>query len=485
MTTYFDVIIVGAGLSGIGAACHLQEKCPNKSYLILEGREALGGTWDLFRYPGIRSDSDMHTLGYSFKPWTAAKAIADGPSILDYLRETAVEHNVVDHIRYGHLVKKAAWSSESGTWTVEATLTESSETVLLSCNFLLMCSGYYSYEGGYTPEFKGRDTFQGDIIHPQKWPEALDYAGKRIIVIGSGATAVTLVPALAEKAAHVTMLQRSPTYMASGPSEDKVANFLRKVFPEQVAYNLVRWKNIKYQELVYRKTRTKPEEVKDQLLDMVREELGPDYDIGTHFTPHYNPWDQRLCLVPDSDFFEAIRLGRASVETAHIDSFTPRGICLESGKELEADIIITATGLNLVILGGIEFTVDEQLVDFSETYTYRGLMTTGVPNLISTFGYINASWTLRSDLIAEFSCRLLNFMDEHQIRQCMPQLRPGERTMEARPYIDDFSSGYMARMMHKFPKQGDREPWKHSQNYMHERRMFRAASFEDGTLRFR
>ncbi|MEM7113819.1 MAG: NAD(P)/FAD-dependent oxidoreductase [Chloroflexota bacterium] len=484
MVEYVDVVIVGAGLSGIGAACHLQTNCPNKSYLILEGRERLGGTWDLFRYPGIRSDSDMHTLGYSFKPWTEAKAIADGPSILNYLRETAVSYNVDQHIRYSHHVTAAAWDSSSNRWTLTATQKETGETVQISCNFLFMCAGYYSYKSGYTPAFAGRETFQGEIIHPQKWPDDLDYRDKRVVVIGSGATAVTLIPKLAEKASHVTMLQRSPTYIASGPSEDKFANFLRKILPNPLAYKLVRWKNVQYQQLVYKKSRTDPDKVKEQLLDLVREELGPDYDVETHFTPRYNPWDQRLCLVPDSDFFTAINSGKASVVTEHIDTFTEHGICLQSGQELEADIIITATGLNMVLLGEMNFAVDGAPVDFAETYTYRGMMTTGVPNLISTFGYVNASWTLRSDIIAEFSCRLLNYMDEKGFAQCVPQLRESDKMMEARPYVDDFSSNYMARTMHLLPKQGDHEPWLYLQNYTQERRMFRRASFEDGTLLF-
>lgn len=455
---YADVVIVGAGLSGIGAACHLQRECPGKSYVILEGRDAMGGTWDLFRYPGIRSDSDMHTLGYSFRPWRESKAIADGPAILKYIRETAAEHDVNGHIRYGHAVNRASWSSQDAVWTLDVSRKDTAEKVQVRCRVVLMCAGYFSYESGYLPDFKGRERFSGDIVHPQHWPEDLDYSGKKVVIIGSGATAVTLVPAMAGKAAHVVMLQRSPSYVISQPGEDGIANFLRLVLPQKLAYAITRWKNIRIQQWLYRQTRIRPERVKRKLLTWVRKELGPDYDVEKHFTPSYNPWDQRLCLVPDHDLFRAIRSGQASVVTDQIETITEHGVLLASGQELEADIIITATGLNLVILGGVEFVVDDQPVDFAETFSYKGIMCSGVPNLISTFGYINASWTLRADLIAEFSCRLINYMDAIGSRQCTPRLREADQGMPARPWIVDFSSGYIQRVIERMPRQGDRQP---------------------------
>ena len=481
---HVDVIIVGAGLSGIGAACHLQRECPEHSFLILEGRKSMGGTWDLFRYPGIRSDSDMHTLGYSFKPWRNPKAIADGPSIREYIRESARENNVEPHIRYDHRVTRLCWSSETSTWTVTVERRELGETVQLSCNFLLMCAGYYSYRAGHTPEFPGLQDFGGTIIHPQFWPEDLDYSGKRVLVVGSGATAMTLVPAMADKAASVTMLQRSPTYVVSRPEKDRLANFLRSVLPERWAYAITRWKNTFLQQLVYRRTRVAPDKVREYLLDRVRESLGPDYDVEKHFTPRYNPWDQRLCLIPDNDLLEAIRDGKASVVTDIIDRFTERGILLESGEELEADIIVTATGLELVILGEAEVQVDGEPIDFSNTWSYKGMMYSGVPNLITTFGYINASWTLRADLTAEYACRLLNHMRNTGSVKAVPTLRPEDEGMPGRDWIEDFSAGYMRRVMHLFPKQGDREPWINPQNYRRDRKMFRHAPIEDGALQF-
>jgi len=483
-TDHFDVIIVGAGLSGIGAAYHLQRDCPSKSYAILEGREAIGGTWDLFRYPGIRSDSDMHTLGYSFKPWRDAKAIADGPSILKYIEETATDAGIDRHIRLQHKVTKVDWSSRDAKWTVEAQRGDTNEAIQLTCNFLLMCSGYYSYREGFTPEFPGRERFRGAVVHPQQWPENLDYSGKKVVVIGSGATAMTLIPSLAETAASVVMLQRSPTYVISRPDRDVIANFLRKILPERWAYAVARWKNVTLQQWVYRKTRTDPKTVKRRLLQMVRQELGPDYDVATHFTPRYDPWDQRLCLVPNSDLFAAIRSGKASVVTDQIETFTENGIRLESGEELAADIIITATGLNLVVLGEAMVEVDGQPIDFASTWSYKGMMYTGVPNLATTFGYINASWTLRADLIAEFVCRIINRMDETGMRQVVPQLRAEDADMPARSWIEGFSAGYMDRAMHMFPKQGDREPWINPQNYRRDKKMFRYGSLDDGALTF-
>ncbi len=479
-----DVIIVGAGLSGIGAAYYLQSKCPSKTYTILEGREAVGGTWDLFRYPGIRSDSDMHTLGYDFKPWTEAKAIADGPAILEYVRETAAEHGIDQHVRYRHRVISASWSSEQAAWTIEVRREDRGETLHIEANLLFMCAGYYRYEQGYLPEFRGRDRFRGEIIHPQHWPEDYDYRGRNVVVIGSGATAMTIVPEMAKDAGHVTMLQRSPTYVFSQSDTDVIANVLRKILPQKTAYALTRWKNIRLQQFTYRQTRVRPGFMKWFLLRRVRKELGRDYDVEKHFTPTYNPWDQRVCLVPNSDLFCAIRSGKASVVTDQIDTFTEEGIRLQSGEELAADIIITATGLDLLVLGGVEFAVDGQPVDFADTYTYKGIMCSGVPNLVSTFGYINASWTLRADLIAKYFCRVVNYMDEGGYRQCMPRLRAEDQGMSARPWIVGFSSGYIQRVLGELPKQGDHEPWTNLQNYGLDRKRFLDEDIDDGALAF-
>lgn len=481
---HFDVIIVGAGLSGIGAAHHLQELCPDRTFAILEGRDAIGGTWDLFRYPGIRSDSDMHTLGYRFKPWREAKAIADGPSIRRYVNETADESGIRSHIRFRHLVRSASWSSASATWSVEAERPAQGDRVTLTCNFLFMCGGYYSYEKGHTPEFAGRERYRGTIVHPQFWPEGLDYAGKRVVVIGSGATAMTLVPAMAEGGAQVTMVQRSPTYVVSRPDEDRIANALRRYLPERWAYAITRWKNVQLQRFFYGRTRKAPDMVRRKLLEGVRKALGPDYDVDTHFTPRYNPWDQRLCLVPNADLFRAIRSGRAEVVTDTIECFTEHGLRLGSGREIAADIIVTATGLELVVLSGVEFTVDGARVDFPETWAYKGMMYSDVPNMVQTFGYINASWTLRADLTAEYVCRLLNHMRATGTRICTPRLREQDRNMPARPWIDGFSAGYMQRVMHLFPRQGDRDPWRNTQNYAEDRKMIRHAPLEDGALVF-
>ncbi len=480
---HFDVLIVGAGLSGIGAAYHIKDKCPDKTYAILEGREAIGGTWDLFRYPGIRSDSDMHTLGYNFKPWTAARAIADGPSIRDYVNETADENNIREHIRFKHLVKHAAWSSDTATWTVQATLVDTGDTIEFSCNFLYMCGGYYNYEEGYTPEFKGAETFKGTTVHPQFWPEDLDYSGKNVVIIGSGATAMTLVPAMAKNGAQITMLQRSPTYVVSRPAEDKIANALRRFLPEKWAYAITRFKNIKLGNFFYNRTRAKPEKVKKTLLDMVRAAL-PDFDVDKHFKPTYNPWDQRLCLIPDDDLYEVIKDGSANVVTDTIDCFTETGIRLDSGEELEADIIVTATGLKLTVVNGLRITVDGKEIDFAETISYKGMMFSDVPNMIQTFGYINASWTLRADIIAEYVCRLLNRMDKLGMRQCTPRLRDEDKNMALLPWINDFSAGYMQRTMHLMPKQGDNGPWKNTQNYALDKKLIRTAPLEDGALQF-
>jgi monooxygenase len=400
------------------------------------------------------------------------------------VRETAAEHGVDAHIRYQHLATKAAWSSEDAAWTVEALRKDTGETVRFRCNFLLMCAGYYSYRQGHTPEFEGMQRFKGTIIHPQEWPNDLAYQGKQVVVIGSGATAMTLVPAMAKDAAHIVMLQRSPTYVVSIPDKDVIANALRKILPDRWAYAITRWKNVALQQFLYRRTRTHPAKVKQKLLDLVRKELGPAYDVETHFTPSYNPWDQRLCLVPNSDLFEAIRSGKASIVTDHIERFTETGITLTSGKQLDADIVVTATGLNLVVLGEMQFAVDGAPVDFAQTWTYKGMMYSGVPNLVCTFGYINASWTLRADLTAEYVCRLINHMDQTGTRQVTPRLRETDREMPARPWIDKFSSGYMQRMMHRFPRQGDREPWINPQNYSRDKKMIRFGTLEDGALMF-
>jgi len=481
---HVDVVVVGAGLSGIGAGYHLQTISPDRSYVILEGRDSLGGTWDLFKYPGIRSDSDMHTLGFSFKPWTEAKSIADGPSILQYLKQTVAQFGIDKHIRYGQLVTKAQWSTDDAQWTVTSTNKATGSSNTITCSFLFMCSGYYSYKKGHTPEFAGRERFKGRVVHPQEWPTDLDYAGKRVVVIGSGATAVTIVPSMADKAAHVTMLQRSPTYMVSRPDHDVLANRLRKVLPPKMAYNLTRFKNTWRQQLVYNKTRTDPNKVKQLLLGGIQLELGTEYDIAKHFTPTYNPWDQRLCLVPNGDFFKSIREGKASVVTDHITSFTETGIQLASGEHLDADIIITATGLELVTLGEMDFFVDGNQVDFAKTWTYKGFAYSDIPNLASTFGYINASWTLRSDLTAEYVCRLLNHMRKKGVAQCTPRLREQDRSMKERPWIDGFSSGYMQRMMHRMPRQGDHEPWINPQNYRRDKKMFKHSPIDDGVMQF-
>jgi len=481
---HVDVVVVGAGLSGIGAAYHLQTMSPDRSYVILEGRDGLGGTWDLFKYPGIRSDSDMHTLGFSFKPWTEAKSIADGPSILQYLKQTVAQFGIEKNIRYGQLVTQAQWSTDDAQWTVTSTNKATGASSIVTCSFLFMCSGYYSYKKGHTPEFTGRERFKGTVVHPQAWPTDLDYAGKRVVVIGSGATAVTIVPSMADKAAHVTMLQRSPTYMVSRPDHDVMANRLRKVLPPKMAYSLTRFKNTWRQQLVYNKTRTDPDKVKQLLLGGIKMELGADYDIAKHFTPAYNPWDQRLCLVPNGDFFKSMREGKASVVTDHITSFTETGIQLASGEHLDADIIITATGLELVTLGEMDFFVDGNQVDFAKTWTYKGFAYSDIPNLASTFGYINASWTLRSDLTAEYVCRLLNHMRKKGVAQCTPRLREQDRNMKERPWIDGFSSGYMQRMMHRMPRQGDHEPWINPQNYRRDKKMFKHSPVDDGVMQF-
>jgi monooxygenase len=481
---HFDVLIIGAGLSGIGAGYHLQTKCPGKSFAILEGRAASGGTWDLFRYPGIRSDSDMFTLGYSFKPWTEPKAIADGSRILNYVRETAAENGIDEKIRFGHRVKRASWSTPDARWTVEAERIAgegATETVTFTCNFLFSCAGYYRYEDGYTPEFSGSADFAGQIIHPQKWPDNLDYAGKRVVVIGSGATAVTLVPEMAKTASHVTMLQRSPTYVVSRPAQDPLANKLRRNLSPGLAYHLIRWRNVLFGMYFFQLSRRKPARVKDLILRGVRMALGPDYDIATHFTPRYNPWDQRLCLVPDGDLFKAIRDSRASVVTKEIDTFTGKGIRLKDGSELEADIIVTATGLVMQVLGGVQVSVDGRAIDFSRELLYKGMMYSDVPNLASAFGYTNASWTLKCDLTCEYVCRLINYMDRHGYKQCVPH--NSDPTITELPSLD-FSSGYVQRSVAKLPKQGSKRPWRLYQNYALDIVSLRFGKVDDGVMQY-
>jgi monooxygenase len=478
---HVDVLIVGAGLSGIGAACHLQASCPRKSYAILEARETIGGTWDLFRYPGIRSDSDMYTLGYSFRPWRQDKSIADGSDIRQYVRDTAREHAVEEHIRFQHRVVRAEFSSVDARWTVQAQRADTGDTVEIACNFLLMCSGYYRYDEGYSPDFAGLDRFSGQVVHPQHWPADLDYAGKRVVVVGSGATAVTLVPAMAADAAHVTMLQRSPSYILSLPAVDPLAKLARRVLPERRAYALVRWKNVLLATLVYQLSRRRPSFVKGLIRKGLERQLPPGYDIDTHFKPRYDPWDQRLCLVPDGDLFAALATGRASIATDTVDTFTERGIRLSSGAELDADIVVTATGLNLLLLGGTEFVVDGRPVDLSQTMAYKGMMLSGIPNMAMALGYTNASWTLKCDLTCEYVCRLLNHMDAHAYRLCTPH--NSDPTVREQPLID-FSSGYILRAIDQFPKQGSKVPWRLRQNYPLDILHLRRSPIEDGAMRF-
>jgi monooxygenase len=478
---HLDVLVVGAGLSGISAGWHLQTHCPDRRYAIFEARDAIGGTWDLFRYPGVRSDSDMFTLGYSFRPWKQAKAIADGPDILQYVRETAREHGIEHHIRFGHRVTHASWSSMEARWTVEAERGASGEPVRLTCDFLFMCAGYYRYDEGYTPAFAGIERFKGRIVHPQHWGDDIEHAGQRVVVIGSGATAMTLVPALAHTAAHVTMLQRSPTWVVARPSRDALANALRRVLPTRMAYGLARWKQVLLGMYFFRLCRQRPAVASKLLLSGVRAQLGPGYDVARHFTPRYGPWQQRLCLLPDGDLFEALRAGRASIVTDEIETFTETGVTLKSGTALEADLIVTATGLQLQMLGGLQVSVDGTPVEWPKTLNYKGMMYEGVPNFASCFGYTNASWTLKADLTCEYLCRLLNHMQRHGLRQCTP--RNTDASLGTEPWID-FSSGYFERARHLLPKQGARVPWKLHQNYARDIAMLRYGKIDDGVLAF-
>jgi cation diffusion facilitator CzcD-associated flavoprotein CzcO len=478
MSEHLDVLIIGAGLSGIGAAHHLQAAFPARSYAILEARDDLGGTWDLFRYPGVRSDSDMHTLGYRFRPWTQAEAIADGPAILRYIRDTAADAGIDRFIRYGHRVTEASWSSAESRWTVLAE--HDGATREITCDFLLVCSGYYRYDEGYTPQFAGVEEFGGRLVHPQHWPEDLDCAGKRVVVIGSGATAVTLVPALARTAAQVTMLQRSPTYILPVPARDTVADRLRRLLGPRRAYTVVRWKNVLISTLIYQFSRRRPRQMRKFIRDLTIKQLPDGYDVDTHFKPSYQPWDQRLCLVPDGDLFRAIRDGRATVVTDRIDTFTATGLRLASGRELDADVVVTATGLRLLALGGIRLAVDGHEVALPQTMAYKGMMLSGVPNFAFTIGYTNASWTLKADLVSEFVCRLLRHMDEGGYRQTTPWPDPA---VAPEPLLD-FPAGYVLRDIDRFPKAGSRAPWRLGMSYGHDVLTLRYGRIDDGTIRF-
>ena len=476
-----DVLIIGAGLSGIGGACHLRRSSPDRSFMILESREASGGTWDLFRYPGIRSDSDMYTFGYGFKPWSDKSSIADGHKILSYIREAAAEYDVEQHIRYQHKVVTASWSSTQSRWSVTAERGDTGEQVTISCQFIFSCSGYYDYDQGYTPEFAGIDSFKGQVIHAQHWPEQLDYQDKRVVVIGSGATAVTLVPAMSQDTASLVMLQRTPTYIASVPKEQPLAETLRKWLPDSWVFRLIRWKQVLFQIYLYQLSRRNPQGLRKYLLGLVRKEMGPDYDVDTHFTPDYNPWDQRLCGVPDGDLFAAIREKRAEVVTDHIDQFNKEGIHLKSGKQLDADIVVLATGLNLKFAGGVQYSVDGNVLDFAEHFIFRGMMFSGLPNMAFTVGYTNSSWTLKADLTGQYVSRLLNKMARHSYTAVTPRLT-GE--VEEMPLLD-FDAGYVLRSRESFPKQGNRLPWKNYQNYIRDFIGLRLGRQNDDELEFR
>lgn len=475
---HFDVLVIGAGISGLSAAHALQTKCPGKSYAILEARDSLGGTWDLFRYPGLRSDSDLYTFGFSFRPWTEDTSIADAASILNYLRATAEAFGIDREIRFGQRVVSAAWDTSEARWTLQVEAGQ--ERIAYTCGFLYVCAGYYDYADGYRPDWPGTERFAGPIVHPQAWPEDLDYAGKRVVVIGSGATAVTLVPAMARRADHVTMLQRSPTYIVALPARDRIANWLKARLPGPIAHRLARWKNISLSILFYQFARRKPETLTQRIIDGIRKQLGPDYDVGKHFTPRYKPWDQRLCLVPDGDLFQAIRTGKVSVETDTITRFTEDGLELASGKTLSADIVVTATGLKMKLMGGVQVSVDGVMLEPAEHYLYKGMMLSDVPNLAIALGYTNASWTLKCELTAAYVCRLLRRMDRRGKAWCVP--RRGKATGDA-PLIG-FSSGYVTRARDLIPKQGTASPWKLHQNYMLDLAGLRYGRLDDGAMVF-
>ena len=473
-----DVIIVGAGISGIAAGYNLKKSCPNKSFSILEGRENIGGTWDLFKYPGIRSDSDMHTLGFRFKPWIHDKSIADGPSIMEYLNETINEYKLNDNILLNHKVDSANWNSKKSQW--ELKINVNNDLKDMTCNFFFLCGGYYSYTKPHMPYFKNQENFKGQIVHPQFWDESLDYKNKKIAVIGSGATAITIVPAIAEKAEHVVMIQRSPTYVVSGPSEDVINKFLRRILPERITYFLIRWKNILYQSFTFFMARKYPERTKNRILDLAKNEIGVE-NVNQHFTPSYKPWDQRICLVPDSDLFNAINNKKASVVTDTINEFRQDGILLDSGKKIEADIIITATGIELNSLNDINVTIDDIKVIANERLTYKGMMLSGVPNFAISFGYVNASWTLRADLTCEYVCRLINLMDKKGVKCCEPI---DDKSAYGDDQLIDFTSGYFERGLNQMPKQGNKSPWKNYQNYLKDIFAVRLFSIKDSNLNF-
>jgi cation diffusion facilitator CzcD-associated flavoprotein CzcO len=478
--TETDVLIVGAGLSGIAAAHHLQTRCPNKSYAIIEARDAIGGTWDLFRYPGIRSDSDMYTFGFAFRPWTDGKVFADGPSIRHYVEDTAQKAGIDQHIRFGLRMIKAEWDSETARWTITARRGETGGSETFVCRFLMNCTGYYRYDQGHMPDFPGLEDFKGDVVHPQLWDEDYDYSGKRVVIIGSGATAVTLVPAMADKAAGVTMLQRSPTYMAARPAVDKFANFLNKILPDRIAYSLIRARNVLMGMFFYWLAQTRPEMVKRMVRKGLRQELGEDFQLDPHFEPNYNPWDQRFCLAPDGDFFQSLKNGSARIVTDHIETFTETRIRLKSGEHLTADLVIPATGLQMLLAGGAQFVVDGEAYTPNENYTYRGMMLSGLPNMALAFGYTNASWTLKVDLTCERVCRLLNHMDKTGADFCTPT-PPSD--IEPLPLLS-FSSGYVQRALPELPKQGSKPPWRTYQNYVQDMMTIRFGRIEDGHLKF-
>ncbi|UZE96589.1 flavin-containing monooxygenase [Alkalimarinus alittae] len=476
-----DTLIIGAGLSGIGAAYYLKKEHPTKSFVLLEAREVTGGTWDLFKYPGIRSDSDLHTFGYEFKPWVDNKAIANADKILDYLREAAIENDINRHIRFQHSVCSAAWSTDEACWHVEIERMDTGERFSMTCNWLFSAAGYYRYDQGYTPEFEGVDKFNGQLIHPQKWPEDLDYQGKRVLVIGSGATAVTLVPAMTDKAKHVTMLQRTPSYIMSLPSADVIANVLRKLLPSALAYRLTRRKNIAMSRAVWRFCQRFPKLARRVIRFSNKRSLPKGYPVDEHFNPPYNPWDQRLCVVPDGDLFNAISEEKASVVTDHIDTFTEKGVRLKSGQELEADIIVTATGLNLQAFGGINMIVDGKTVEMPEKVAYKGMMLSGIPNFAFAIGYTNASWTLKIGLLCEHLCRIMRYMDRHDKSICCPELP--SPNMPTRPLLD-FGAGYVQRALSKIPRQGKDAPWLVAMDYNVDIKLMRDGPVEDPNLKF-
>ena len=476
----YDTIVIGAGISGISAACHLKKYSPEANFLILEGRDNFGGTWDFFKYPGIRSDSDMHTLGFSFKPWNSRKFIADGPAIMGYLDETIEENNLKDLIKFNMHIESASWNSEDSVWELRINNKKLNKLETIKTKFIQMCAGYYSYKSGHKPIFKGSEDFVGQIIHPQEWNSSIDYENKKVAVIGSGATAVTLIPEIAKKASHVTMIQRSPTYIASAPSKYKILHLLNYISPK-LGYKIIRFTNILRQRRIYRRAIRSPELVKNYLLDLVRDEL-PGFDIEKHFTPTYNPWEQRLCLAPDSDFFESINQKRVSVETETIDSFSEKGVQLDSGKLIEADIIVTATGIKLQNFGGIRIFVDENEIDISKSFIYKSMMYTQIPNFINTFGYINASWTLKADLTSKYACRLINFMNDNNYAKCLP-IAPDDLE-ETKGFLDDFSSGYVRRAASITVKQGNKKPWINNQNYLKDIFEINYGKIEDNSLRF-